>query len=87
MVLREIATGEDGQPLSSLEAQRRAREVLTDCGYSWPGQASDSAQQSSGTMGPHSSTDEAMVRQHLKEQLRQLHSLNGKTRRLDDLAV
>jgi hypothetical protein len=87
MVLREIATGEDGQPLSSLEAQRRAREVLTDCGYSWPGQASDSAQQSSGTMGPHSSTDEAMVRQHLKEQLRQLRSLNGKTRRLDDLAV
>jgi hypothetical protein len=80
MVLREIATGEDGQPLSSLEAQRRA-------GYSWPGQAGDSAQQSSGAMGPDSSTDEAMVRQHLKEQLRQLHSLNGKTRRLDDLAV
>jgi formate dehydrogenase assembly factor FdhD len=87
MVLREIASGKDGRPLPSFEAQKRAREVLTDCGYSWPEQASDSAQQSSGAMGPDSSTDEAMVRQHLKEQLRQLRSLNGKTRRLDDLAV
>jgi hypothetical protein len=37
-VLRTIASGEDSQPLSSLEAQKGAREVLTDCGYSWPGQ-------------------------------------------------
>jgi hypothetical protein len=42
-VLREIASGEDSQPLSSLDAQKRAREVLTDCGYSWPGQAPTNA--------------------------------------------
>jgi hypothetical protein len=31
-VLREIASGEDGRPLTSFETQKRAREVLTDCG-------------------------------------------------------
>jgi hypothetical protein len=63
---------------SLLEAQRRAREVLTDCGYSWPGKATDTgAKQVSGAMGPESSTDEATIRQHLKKRLRQLRSLNG----------
>jgi hypothetical protein len=77
-VLREIATGKDGQPLSSLEAQRRAREVLADCGYSWPGKATDvGAKRLGGTMGPESSTDEATIRQHLKKRLRQLRSLNS----------
>jgi hypothetical protein len=36
-VLREIASGENGRPLSSLEAQKRAQAVLTQCGYAWPG--------------------------------------------------
>src|SRR5262249_47643276 len=34
---REIARGHGDRPLTSLEAQRRAQEVLTECGYSWPG--------------------------------------------------
>jgi hypothetical protein len=74
-VLREIASGEDGRPLTSFEAQKRAREVLTDCGYSWPGQAG--AKQLRGALDPVSSTDKATVRQHLKEQLRQLKRLNA----------
>ena len=36
-VLREIASGENGQPLPSLEAQKRAQTVLSECGYTWPG--------------------------------------------------
>ena len=37
-VLREIAGGENGRPLPSFEAQKRAQAVLTECGYTWPGQ-------------------------------------------------
>jgi hypothetical protein len=36
-VLREIASGEKGGSLSGAEAQRRARTVLTECGYMWSG--------------------------------------------------
>jgi hypothetical protein len=36
-VLREIASGENGRPLSGLEAQKRAQAVLAECGYTWPG--------------------------------------------------
>jgi hypothetical protein len=36
-VLREIASGENGNPLMALEAQRRAQAVLVECGYTWPG--------------------------------------------------
>jgi hypothetical protein len=38
-VLREIASGEDGRPLPSHEAQKRAQAVLVECGYTWPGRA------------------------------------------------
>jgi hypothetical protein len=38
-VLREIASGENGCPLAGLEAQKRAREVLAECGYTWPNRA------------------------------------------------
>jgi hypothetical protein len=34
-VLREIASGEDGRPLPSLEAQKRAQAVLSECGYTY----------------------------------------------------
>ena len=36
-VLRKIASGENGIPLTALEARRRARAVLVECGYTWPG--------------------------------------------------
>ena len=36
-VLREIASGDNGRPLSGTEAQQRAQAVLTECGYTWPG--------------------------------------------------
>jgi hypothetical protein len=36
-VLREIASGVSGRALSGLEAQKRAQEVLNECGYSWQG--------------------------------------------------
>jgi hypothetical protein len=32
-VLREIASGGNGRPLSGLEAQKQAQAVLTECGY------------------------------------------------------
>ena len=32
-VLREIASGEHGCPLSGLETQKRAQAVLAECGY------------------------------------------------------
>jgi hypothetical protein len=35
-VLREIADGDNGRPLSSVEAQKRAEAVLDECGYTWP---------------------------------------------------
>jgi len=38
-VLREIASGENGHPLTSFEAQKRAQAVLIECAYSWRGQA------------------------------------------------
>jgi hypothetical protein len=34
-VLREIASGKNGRPLPSLQAQKRAQTVLTECGYTW----------------------------------------------------
>ena len=37
-VLREIASGENGRPLPSFQAQKRAQAVLIECGYTWPGQ-------------------------------------------------
>jgi hypothetical protein len=40
-VLREIASGENGLPLSSLEAQTRAQAVLVECGYAWQRCASE----------------------------------------------
>jgi hypothetical protein len=36
-VLREIAAGTGGQPLSGIEAQTRARRVLAEAGYRWSG--------------------------------------------------
>jgi hypothetical protein len=38
-VLREIASGDNGRPLSALEARKRAQAVLIECGYTWPGRA------------------------------------------------
>jgi hypothetical protein len=38
-VLREIASGLNGRRLSGFEAQTRAREVLSECGYTWLGPA------------------------------------------------
>jgi hypothetical protein len=35
-VLREIASGENGRPLSGLEAQKRAQAVLVECAYTSP---------------------------------------------------
>jgi hypothetical protein len=40
-VLREIAGGEGGRPLSGLEAQKRAQAVLIKCGSSWPQRESE----------------------------------------------
>jgi hypothetical protein len=38
-VLREIASGENGRPLSGFAAQQRAQAVLVECGYIWPERA------------------------------------------------
>jgi hypothetical protein len=36
-VFSEIASGDNRRPLSALEARKRAKEVLIECGYPWPG--------------------------------------------------
>jgi hypothetical protein len=36
LVLREIAAGTSGQPLSGVEARNRAQRVLAEAGYQWP---------------------------------------------------
>jgi hypothetical protein len=33
--LREIASGENGHPLSGFDAQKRAQAILSECGYRW----------------------------------------------------
>ena len=38
-VLRQIARGDNGRPLSGVDAQQRAQAVLTEGGYTWPGRA------------------------------------------------
>jgi hypothetical protein len=35
-VLREIASGDNGRPLSSVEALKCAQAVLDERGYTWP---------------------------------------------------
>src|SRR6202042_1590164 len=42
-VLREIAAGANGQPLSGIEAQERAQKVLAEVGYRWSEHLPDSA--------------------------------------------
>ena len=39
VVLREIASGDNGRPISGVEAQKRAQAVLVECGYTWPGRS------------------------------------------------
>ena len=39
VVLREIASGDNGRPISGVEAQKRAQAVPVECGYTWPGRA------------------------------------------------
>jgi hypothetical protein len=45
-VLREIASGENGCPLSGLEAQKRAQAVLAECGMHGPGESRCASQSS-----------------------------------------
>jgi hypothetical protein len=60
-VLREIASGENGRPLSSLEAQTRAQAVLTECGYTWPGRAQVHEPVVAPTGAPESPNSQAPV--------------------------
>jgi hypothetical protein len=60
-VLREIASGENGRPLSSLEAQTRAQAVLTECGYTWPGRAQVHEPVVAPTAAPESPNAQAPV--------------------------
>jgi hypothetical protein len=60
-VLREIASGDNGRPLSGLEAQRRAQAVLTECGYTWPGRAQTYEPVVAPTAAPESPNAQAPV--------------------------
>jgi hypothetical protein len=60
-VLREIASGENGRPLSSLEAQTRAQAVLTECGCTWPVRAQVHEPVVAPTAAPESPNAQAPV--------------------------
>jgi hypothetical protein len=73
-VLREIARGDNGRPLSGVEAQQRAQAVLTECGYTWPGRAQVCESVVAPAAAPDSANKQAPVQSStgtkLKEQLR-----------------
>jgi hypothetical protein len=77
-VLREIATGDNGRPVSGLEAQQRAQAVLTECGYTWPGRAQayepvvapTAARESPNTQAPVQSSAGTKLKSVGKERLR-----------------
>jgi len=60
-VLREIASGNSGRPLSSVEAQGRAQAVLTECGYTWPGRVQVREPVVASTAAPESLNTPARV--------------------------
>jgi hypothetical protein len=53
-VLREIANGANGPPMSGTEAQRRARAILTECGYAWDWRAKVDEQRDAAVAIPKS---------------------------------
>jgi hypothetical protein len=55
-VLREIASGENGRPLSGLEAQMRAQAVLNECRYTWLGRTEASESIAAHTAASESSS-------------------------------
>jgi hypothetical protein len=81
-VLREIARGDNGRPLSGLEAQQLAQVALTECGYTWPGRAQayapvvaptaapTAAPESPSTQAPVQSSTGTKLKSVGKEQLR-----------------
>jgi hypothetical protein len=77
-VLREIARGDNGRPLSGVEAQQRAQAVLTECGYTWPGHAQvcesvvapAAAPKSANKQAPVQSSTGTKLKSVGKEQLR-----------------
>jgi hypothetical protein len=71
-VLREIAGGQGGRPMSGFDAQNRARAALIECGYAWPGQALQGRMQPAASVGARASghhedrSRDATVLQHKK---------------------
>jgi hypothetical protein len=63
VVLREIAGGDNTRPLASLEAQKRARTVLAECGYSWLGQVLPNV---GDTSQPRKRRSDQMAEAHLE---------------------
>jgi hypothetical protein len=60
-VLREIASGDNGRPLSGVDAQKRSRAVLTECGYTWPGRNQVHEQVVAPTAAPEGLNAQASV--------------------------
>lgn len=54
-VLREIASGNSGHPMSGVDAQGRAQAALTECGYTWPGRVQSRRRRSSSALAGGSS--------------------------------
>ena len=73
-VLGEIATGDNGRPLSGVDAQQRAQAVLTEYGYTWPGRAPvvapAAAPESANKQAPVQSSTGTKLKSVGKEQLR-----------------
>jgi hypothetical protein len=60
--LRQIANGTNGLPMSPSEAQRLAKAVLTECGYTWQWHAKVDQQRAAAVAIPESARRLAAVK-------------------------
>jgi hypothetical protein len=83
-VLREIASGDNGRPLSGTEAQQRAQAVLTECGYTWPGRALACEPAGVPTTAPESPKTQAPVQSVTGTKLKRSSAAQSRSgRRID----
>ena len=83
-VLREIASGDNGRPLSGTEAQQRAQAVLTECGYTWPGRALGCEPAVVPTTAPESPKTQAPVQSSTGTKLKRSSAAQSRSgRRID----
>jgi hypothetical protein len=69
-VLREIASGDNGRPLSGVDVQQRAQSVLSEYGYTWPVRAQVCAPVVAATAAPENPNTHATVQSSTSTKLK-----------------